>query len=230
MDSLSKYQFAGLENLPKTGGFIAAANHVTDYDALTFTDFLFVNGYKPRVLAKRPLFKIPVVGNLMRSTGMIPVDRGTSKAADSLDAAAELLMQGEVIGIFPEGSLTRDPDHWPMEGKTGAARLALATKVPVIPVGQWGAIDVLARYHKMPKLGKRKLIRFIVGKPVDLSDLYDKPVTSEVLTEATKRIMDAISALVSELRGEPAPMPRFDLRKHPEYRRKMKNYPPISRP
>ena len=230
MAPMVRYRFFGTENLPKTGGFIAAANHVTDFDALTFTDFLLANGYHARVLAKRSLFNTPVVKNLMKSAGMIPVDRGSDKASESLDAAAELLRQGACVAIFPEGTLTRDPDLWPMEGKTGVARLALTSHVPVIPVGQWGAVNVLGRYSKVLKPFPPKTVKIMAGPPVDLSDLYGKEITAEVLHEATSRVMDAISELVGQVRGGTPPKPRFDLKLHPEYKKKQHIYPPVTRP
>lgn len=230
MAPMVRYQFYGTENLPRTGGFIAAANHVTDFDALTFADYLFINGYQPRILAKRSLFNTPIVKNLMRSSGMIPVDRGSSKAAESLDAAAELVEQGACVALFPEGSLTRDPDLWPMEGKTGVARLAIRTQAPVIPVGQWGAVNVLGRYSKILKPFPPKVVKIAAGPPVDLSDFYDVEMTSEVLHEATSRVMDAISELVGFVRGGTPPNPRFDLRLHPDYKKKKPHYPELVRP
>jgi len=220
----------GIENLPREGGFIAAANHVSELDSLTTPEFLLVNGFIPRVLAKQALFKTPVVGAFLRQAQMIPVDRGSEKAASSLAVAEEELTTGACVLIFPEGTLTRDPDLWPMEGKTGVARLALATRVPVIPIGQWGPSLLLPRYGRIPKLGKRKEIKIAVGKPVDLSDLYDRPIDGDVLREATDRVMDAITALVEQVRGEKAPAQRFDLRLHPEYKKKQTVYPPVQRP
>lgn len=226
----AKFRWGGVENIPREGGFIAAANHVSELDSVTFPEFLLANGRMPRILAKRALFDTPVVGAFLRQAGMIPVDRGTEKAASSLKVAEDELHEGACVAIFPEGTLTRDPDCWPMEAKTGVARLALATKVPVIPVGQWGASNVLPRYSRMPKFGKRREIQIVAGKPVDLSDLYDKPITAELLREATDRIMDAITNIVEGLRGEKAPEPRFDLKLHPEYKKKQTTYPPVQRP
>jgi 1-acyl-sn-glycerol-3-phosphate acyltransferase len=230
MSPMVKYQFQGTENIPQSGGFIAAANHASEFDALTFAEFLLMNGRQPRVLAKRSLFNTPVVGALMKATGMIPVDRGSDKAAASLDAAAQLLKEGECVALFPEGTLTRDPDLWPMEAKTGVARLAIASRAPVIPIGQWGAVNVLGRYSRVLKPFPRKTIKIAVGKPVDLSEFYGKDDDQVALRAATSKVMDAISALVSELRGQPAPMPRFDLHLHPEYKKKQHKYPPVTRP
>jgi 1-acyl-sn-glycerol-3-phosphate acyltransferase len=228
---MCRFEWYGTENLPAEGGFIAAANHSSNLDPLTFSLFLVDNGYTPRILAKRSLFTTPVIGSIMRATHMIPVDRGTEKAGESLAAAAAELEKGACVALYPEGTLTRDPDYWPMEGKTGVARMAFASRVPVIPIGQWGVTDVLDRYSKVLKpFGKKKRVQLRVGAPVDLSDLYTEEPSAEVLREATSRVMDAISDLVGESRGETPPKPRFDLRQHPANKKKQTHYPPTERP
>src|SRR5690606_15804387 len=116
------------------------------------------------------------------------------------------------VAIYPEGTLTRDPDLWPMTGKTGAARVALETQCPVIPVAQWGAQEILARYAKKPKIFPRKVMHVRAGPPVDLADLYGLPLTALVLKDATERIMAAITRELEVLRGEKAPTERFDAR------------------
>jgi 1-acyl-sn-glycerol-3-phosphate acyltransferase len=100
-----------------------------------------------------------------------------------------------------------------MTGKSGAARIALETGCPVIPVGQWGAQQLLAPYAKKPDLFPRKLVTMKVGTPIDLSDLAAKPRTVAVIQEATDRIMAVITALVEDVRGETAPAERFDMKK-----------------
>lgn len=230
MFALVRYEWRDVENLPPEGGFIAAANHATELDALTFAHFLFDQGYEPRILAKRGLFTTPVIGSLLRATRMIPVDRGSAAAAASLDAARGQLGDGACVAIFPEGTITRDPDMWPMEAKTGLARIALASKLPVVPIAQWGAHRVLPRYGRMIRPFPRKTVTMVVGPPVDLSDLYDRPLDSQVLRETMNRVMDAITDLLADIREEPAPAARFDLRRHPEYEAKRTTYPPVERP
>ncbi|WP_402469015.1 lysophospholipid acyltransferase family protein [Isoptericola aurantiacus] len=230
MFSVCRYEWSGAENLPTTGGFIAAANHVTELDALTFVHYLFDQGYEPRVLAKRSLFDAPVVGGVLRGTNMIPVERGSAAAAASLERAGRELGDGACVAIFPEGTLTRDPDRWPMEPKTGLARVALASKLPVVPVAQWGAERILPRYGKLPKPFGRKRVQVHAGRPVDLSDLYDRPIDATTLREAMNRVMDAITAELAVIRAEEPPARRFDLRKHPEYETRQREYPPVERP
>lgn len=214
----TRRDWRGSEHLRRDGGFIVAANHATNIDPLTFAHFLWDNGVVPRILAKDSLFGVPVLGAVLRATGQIPVSRGTATAGRSLDAAAQALATGECVAVFPEGTLTREPDLWPMQGKTGVARLALTSKAPVVPVAQWGAHRLLGRYRKLLKPIPRKLVTVVAGPPVDLTDLYDKPLEGAVLREATERIMSAITAQLEQVRGEQAPAERFVWRRPAEGR------------
>ena len=98
-----------------------------------------------------------------------------------------------------------------MRGRTGAARIALQTGVPVVPIGQWGAQDIMygTKIH-LPKLLPRKTFRVLVGEPVPLEDLRAVPADAAVLAEATERMTAAVTALVAELRGEEPPAERLD--------------------
>ncbi|MFZ3452642.1 lysophospholipid acyltransferase family protein [Arthrobacter sp. 7Tela_A1] len=203
-------RWEGIENLPKGQGFIACPNHVTEIDPLVVGHFFYSQGFLPRYLAKASLFKAPVLGAALRATKQVPVQRGGSGAAASLDSAQAVIDAGGALIVYPEGTLTRDPDLWPMKGRTGAARLALQTGAPVIPLAHWGAQDLLPRYGKMLHLFPRKRVRLLVGEPVDLSDLRSLPLTKAVLEEATARIMAEMTALVATLRGEEAPKERWD--------------------
>jgi len=211
--AITRRDWRGTDHLPASGGFIAAANHMTNLDPLTFAHYLYDSGYAPRVLAKSALFAVPVLGALMRATGQIPVFRGTSQAHASLEAAVQALRAGECVAVFPEGTLTREPDLWPMTGKTGVARLALSTRVPVIPVAQWGPQNLLGRYAKLFKPFPPKRVTVVAGPPVDLDDLYGRPLDTATLREATDRVMTAITVLLAEIRGEQPPVVRFDVRR-----------------
>jgi 1-acyl-sn-glycerol-3-phosphate acyltransferase len=203
----------GQENLPKEGGFIAVSNHVSYVDPTTLAQYLYLNGYVPHFLAKSPLFDVPVVGTFLRAFDQIPVHRGTVRAKEAVDKGLEVLGKGGVIAMFPEGTLTRDPDLWPMVPRTGVARMALSTQVPVIPIIQWGVHRILGPYGKMLWILPRKKVTMVAGPPIDLSDLYDKPIDTELLRTASDRIMDTLTAMLEEIRGEKAPVPRHDMRK-----------------
>ncbi|QBR94036.1 lysophospholipid acyltransferase family protein [Nocardioides euryhalodurans] len=201
------------DKIPSTGGCIVALNHISHVDPLLAAHFVYDHGRLPRYLAKSGLFKNRLLGGFLREAGQIPVERLSRNAVGAFDSAVEAVRRGECVVVYPEGTLTRDPDLWPMAGKSGAARIALETGCPVIPVGQWGAHEVLPPYTTRPKLVPRKRVVMKAGDPVDLSDLAEQPRTTEVIAEATGRIMAAIVAIVEELRGEEAPVERFDPRR-----------------
>lgn len=213
MVSTTRHEWRGMEHLPKDRGFIAVSNHVTYADPLTFAHFLYVNGHPPRFLAKAPLFDLPVVGPALRYLDQIPVYRGTTKAKDAVDKGMEVLMRGDMIALFPEGTLTREPNLWPMVARTGTARMALDTGVPVIPVAQWGAHRLLGRYSKVLKPFPPKKVVVVAGPPIDLSAFRGKPLDAEVLRGATNVIMATLTTMVEELRGEKAPEVPFDMKK-----------------
>ena len=211
---LTKRDWRGLENLPAEGGFVVSPNHISYADPLVFAHFMFDSGREAYFLGKDSLFTIPVVGWLLKKSGQIPVYRNSVAAAGAYRAAVEGVRAGKPLGIFPEGTITRDPDLWPMRGKTGAARVALETRCPLIPVAQWGAHEILSPYGHRPSLFPRKTMHMYAGPPVDLSDLYDRPIDTKVLREATDRLMDRITGLLEEVRGEKRPEVRFDPRHH----------------
>jgi 1-acyl-sn-glycerol-3-phosphate acyltransferase len=213
LEPLSRRDWQGLEHLPASGGVIVVANHISNADPLALGQFLAYSGRWPRFLAKSSLFRVPVMARVLRGAGQIPVERGGGQAADALAAARTALDEGRAVVVYPEGTITRDPDLWPMRGRTGAARLALATRCPVVPVGQWGAEEFLhGRDLGVPRFWARPTLRMLVGPPVPLDDLRERPVDAAVLLEATDRIMAALTALVEQLRGERAPAVRFDPR------------------
>ena len=112
--------------------------------------------------------------------------------------------------VYPEGTLTRDPDLWPMRGKTGAVRLALTADVPLIPVAHWGTQKIMPRYGKRVSLFPRKKVDVTFGPPVDLSAYRGLPLNSKMLTEATDLLMAAITDLVATMRDETPPAERWD--------------------
>jgi 1-acyl-sn-glycerol-3-phosphate acyltransferase len=208
---LFRRRWVGLDRIPVTGPAIVAVNHLSYADPLIFARFIWDAGRVPRYLAKASLFTLPFpLGRIVTGAGQIPVHRDTADAAEALRGAVEALGRGEVVLIYPEGTVTRDPDFWPMQAKTGVARLALlAPGVPVVPVGQWGAQHFLDVYARRFRPFPRKQITISAGEPVDLSDFAGSQPSSEVLHAMTDRIMVSIRALVAEIRGEEPPAEFF---------------------
>jgi len=199
--------------LPRAGGVVVVANHISNVDPLALGQYLAFSGRWPRFLAKESLFRAPIVGSVVRACGQIPVQRNSAAAKDALAAAVAAVGRGEAVVVYPEGTITGDPGLWPMRGRTGAARIALQTGAPVVPVGQWGAQEIMyGRSLWPPRLFPRKTLRLKTGDPVALDDLRAAPVTAAMLSEATERIMSALTDLVAELRQEQPPANRFDPR------------------
>lgn len=211
--SVSTHTWIDGEKLPPTGGCIVVFNHLSHIDPFLSAHFVYDHGRLPRYLAKSGLFKNKALASFLTAAGQIPVERLTRTAVGAYDAAVAAVRAGECVVVYPEGTLTRDPGLWPMTGKSGAARIALETGCPVIPVGQWGAQQLLAPYGRRPHLFPRKHVTMKAGDPVDLSDLLALPRTPDVVQRATDRIMGALTTLVEEIRGEKAPPERFDPRK-----------------
>ncbi|MDY6055670.1 lysophospholipid acyltransferase family protein [Micrococcus sp.] len=210
MRLLVRQRWEHTERIPRTGA-VLAVNHISEVDPLSVAHMIYNQGLLPAIMAKAELWKAPVLRQVLQTTRMIPVER-TADAGRSLTAAAEALEEGRVILVYPEGTVTRDPQGWPMSARTGAVRLALKTGAPLIPVGQWGIQELLGYPDRRLRLLPRKTARIRVGHPVPLDDLRGQPLTSTVLREGTDRMMDAITQLVAELRGEPAPEGRWNPR------------------
>ncbi|GAA1766942.1 lysophospholipid acyltransferase family protein [Kocuria aegyptia] len=222
---VARLRWTGERHLPPGGGFIVVPNHLTELDPLTVAITLYDNGIMPRFLAKESLFRAPGVGAVLRATGQVPVLRGTADAAAALTAARAELASGGAVVIYPEGTLTHDPDRWPMTGHTGAVRLALATGVPVVPVAHWGDQEILdhdrSTGRRTVSLFPRKDVRVRIGPPVDLSPWRDdvpdltRPVGRHAarLEEATDAVMHAVARELAVLRGTDAPAALRDRRR-----------------
>ncbi|MBK3563506.1 1-acyl-sn-glycerol-3-phosphate acyltransferase [Streptomyces sp. MBT62] len=210
---LIKRDWRGMEHIPAEGGFITAVNHNSHVDPLAYAHFQYNTGRVPRFLAKSGLFRKGFVGAAMRGTGQIPVYRETTDALSAFRAAIDAVERGECVAFYPEGTITRDPDQWPMTGKTGAARVALQTKCPVIPVAQWGANELLPPYAKKLHAFPRKTSHVLAGPPVDLTRFYGKDMSPDLLKEATEVIMADITRLLEQIRGAKAPETPYDPRR-----------------
>lgn len=212
----TRRDWRGAEHLPATGPLIVCSNHISNFDVFAVAHFLHDNARPPRFLAKSELFKLPLFGAFLRACGQIPVYRGTAQAAHALRDAEAAIANNETVVIYPEGTFTHDPKLWPMTGLTGAARLALSTGAPVIPLAQWGAQEVIPVSGKGLDLLGRHTMHLLAGPALDFSDLSDRPQDPAALQEATTRIMRAVAELLAELRGEPAPAELWDRRIKPE--------------
>jgi 1-acyl-sn-glycerol-3-phosphate acyltransferase len=210
LNLVGKKQWRGARNIPMTGRVIVASNHLSYLDVLFFTHFLYRNGRAPRYIGKEGVFKTPIIGKILLAAGQVPVARESKDAAKALEHAVKLLQAGHCLGVYPEGTLTRDPDGWPMVAKTGLARLAIMTHSPVVPIAQWGSQIVMPTYERKMKLFPRTPINILVGAPLDLSRWYGREDDPEALIEATAFVMRAITDLLEELRGEKRPVEIFD--------------------
>jgi 1-acyl-sn-glycerol-3-phosphate acyltransferase len=212
----TRCRFTGRENMPRSGGVVYVPNHISHFDPVVLGYFIWECRRIPRFLGKASLFKLPVLGRIITSAGQIPVYRDSTQAADAFRDAVAAVERGECVGVYPEGTITRDPQLWPMTGKTGAARIALMTGCPVVPIANWGAHQVIESYTGKGvriRLLPRKTLHVRAGAPVDLSAFQGRPLTSELLHEATEVIMARVAETLGELRGETAPKELFDLRK-----------------
>lgn len=213
----AKLRFTNREKLPAQGPFVLAPNHYSEFDPIIVATAVWKLGRAPRFMAKESLFKVPVVGWLLTRTGMIPVARSSSRAASAQTIAQSrgLVESGRGVIVYPEGTLTRDPGLWPMRGKSGAVRLAMAGDIPLIPMAQWGTQQIMGRYQKGLKLWPpRRPIDIVFGDPVDLSDLKDRQNEPAAINEATDRLMNAVTALLEQIRGEKAPEKRWNPADH----------------
>jgi 1-acyl-sn-glycerol-3-phosphate acyltransferase len=208
---LIRCRWQGKENIPKTGGIILAPNHMSYVDWATIA--LFSDGYAhryPVFMIKSPIFEVKVIGPLMYKFGQLPVYRGRGDAGLVLKQAEQALRDGAAVIVYPEGTATRDPGLWPMVGKTGAARLALTTGAPVVPIAQWGAQYILPYGTSKPHLFPRKTVRMVAGPPVDLSAYAGQRLGASTLRAATADIMADITKLLAGIRGETPPAVPYD--------------------
>jgi len=210
----TRRHWVGAEHLPADRGYLVCSNHLSYADPFTLAHFLYDHGALPRFLGKEAVFRIPLAGRILRGAGQIPVYRESGDAALAFRAAVEAVRAGECVPMYPEGSLTRDPDLWPMRGKTGAARVALTTGCPVIPVAQWGPQDVLAPYGKRVHALPPRRVYVEAGPPVDLSRFAGRDLDKGTLAGATDAILDDIIGMLERVRGEQAPASRWDPRDH----------------
>lgn len=186
----------GLENLPAQGPVILASNHLSYFDPLAYGYVFVLGGRRTRFLAKSELFKNFLLRRVLLGAGQIPVERGTGSTAP-LAAAADALVQGQAVAIFPEGTTTRNPDLSMQPSKTGVARLAISTGVAVTPAAIWGTHHIWkSKKTLLPAFGRPVWVK--VGEPMDFlgAGAHDDPA---VLREVTEQIARSIEALRREV-------------------------------
>jgi 1-acyl-sn-glycerol-3-phosphate acyltransferase len=168
----------GIPEQLRRGPLLLAANHVGDFDPFLIAVALFKLGVVPRIMATGGIIAAPVAGPLLERTGGIRVERGTDVARHAVRVTEVALVHGGHVVAYPEGRVGLTADGWPERGRTGMARLALGVGVPVIPVSQWGAQEVLQYANDWGKLRtalraavRRPALKVHVGPPVPLGDL-----------------------------------------------------------
>jgi 1-acyl-sn-glycerol-3-phosphate acyltransferase len=175
----------GGEHVPRTGGCVLVSTHVS------YLDFIFVGlGALPskrlvRFMAKKSVFDHKISGPLMRGMHHIPVDR--KAGAGAYDAALDALRGGEVVGVFPEATISQSFEVKQL--KTGAARMALEAGVPIVPVTIWGTQRMWTKGHPRRLTRRHTPITISVGPPIAVAP-GDKPV------EVTRRIREALETLL----------------------------------
>lgn len=206
IEAIVRFRIVDGHKVPAEGAFVLSPNHFSEIDPIIIGRVMYKLGRMPRFMTKASLFKIPVAGWFLRTAGQIPVERtGVIRGQDPITAARKIANDGHALVIYPEGSLTRDPDLWPMRGKTGAVRMALLAGIPLIPAAHWGTQLVMPRYGKGISLFPRKTVTVKFGDPVDLTEFAGKGLDPTTLHAATAKLMAAITALLEDLRAEKAP-------------------------
>jgi 1-acyl-sn-glycerol-3-phosphate acyltransferase len=191
-----KWQIEGLENIPSEGPAILAVNHIAYLDPFAAAFIVDKARRRARFLAKSELFQDKRIGWVLKGADQIEVKRGTKDAPVALDDAYAALDRGELVVVFPEGTVTREPDLQPMAAKSGAARLALKTGAPLIPCALWGTANVWPKgFKKRWRPGQRIVAR--IGPPIALPQAGDSP---DAWRELGTRLMAAIAGLLSQIR------------------------------
>ncbi|MFB0563433.1 MAG: lysophospholipid acyltransferase family protein [Candidatus Lokiarchaeia archaeon] len=183
-------RLSGLGNIPSKGSGIIASNHESYFD---FFCFLAVSKRWVYYLTKKEHFEDITWGPFMKYTGQIEVDRESSDKTAVYEQALEVLREGKLLGIFPEG--TRSPNGKLQKAHTGVAKIALLAKAPVIPVGMMGTFKILSKFQYLPRFRKCQIR---IGKPISLEKYYGQEITDSLLRELTDNIMKTIGELTKE--------------------------------
>jgi 1-acyl-sn-glycerol-3-phosphate acyltransferase len=188
-----RFDMRGTEHVPREGGALLALNHVS------YVDFI-LGGYAAhpsrrlvRFMAKRELFDHRFTGPLMRSLHHIEVDRADGLA--SYDRGVDYLRQGEIVGIFPEATISRSFEL--KEFKSGASRMAAQAGVPLIPAILWGTQRLKTKDHPQD-FSRGKTIAITVGEPLHPTGANPVAETAELKSEMTRLLDETIRAYPAE--------------------------------
>ncbi|MEX0984359.1 MAG: lysophospholipid acyltransferase family protein [Actinomycetota bacterium] len=197
--SYLSWRFEGLEKIPRSGPALIACNHASYLDPIANAYAVVKAGRRPRFLSKEELFQAPLLKWALPGLRQIPVRRGSGDRG-ALAQAERALAAGEVVVIYPEGTVTTREDGLPMQGKTGTVRIALAAGVPVIPMASWGSAPVWQKSGP-GSLRPRRPVWVKVGDPIDLLAQGDRLEDFASVRAMTAEVMDALTSLVTDLRG-----------------------------
>ena len=193
------WRFEGLENVPREGPTLVACNHISYFDPLAHAYLLVKAHRKPRYLAKSELYEHWLLKRVLEGAHQIKVIRGSGDRSP-VDNAKKALAHGECVVIYPESTVTHNPDFSPMEAKNGIARLTLSTGVPVLPVAVWGSQHVWQRDGaRSLKFGRPIWVK--AGTPIDFSDYSESSHDEKTLRTVTEQIMAELTLLVDDLRS-----------------------------
>ncbi|MFN2525184.1 MAG: lysophospholipid acyltransferase family protein [Actinomycetota bacterium] len=190
------WSIEGAENIPRRGAALLAFNHIAYLDPFAAAMAVDKAGRIPRFLAKSELFQDKRIAWILRGAKQIEVRRGSPAAPMALDHAVDALENGEIVVVFPEGTITTDPELRPIEAKTGIARLAMATRAPLIPCAIWGTQNVWPKgYAKHWRPGQAIVVS--VGEPLKVEGGLDSPSDWK---RVGRDVMDAIGVQLASLR------------------------------
>jgi 1-acyl-sn-glycerol-3-phosphate acyltransferase len=192
-----RWNIEGLENIPREGAAIMAFNHIAFLDAFAAAYAIDLAKRRPRFLAKAELFEDKRIAWILKGAKQIPVKRGTPAAPMALDEAVAALRKGEIVVIFPEGTITDDPDLHPMAPKTGLARLALLSDAPVIPCALWGTANVWPKGFSKRWWPPKQDICVRIGEPMQVTG---EPNDALDWQRVGEEVMAQVSRLVASLR------------------------------
>lgn len=178
-------RYEGLENLPSSGGYILAAHHITAMDPL-----FYAIRVKPQLhyMAKEELFKNPLIGRILKGLGAFPVDRGSGDTS-ALNHAEQLVREGKVLAIFPEGTRSRDGKL--LKLKLGAVFVASQTGADLVP-----ATILVEHFEQGLRFRSKVLVRY--GKPIANAELKMSKEDRRSMARASKTVYNAIAALMED--------------------------------